>query len=225
MTNEDIAVIFDMDGLLIDSEPVWREAEVEVFNSVGVPLIEEMCHQTTGLRVDEVVKFWYAKYPWFGISHEEVAKDIVSRVVTQLEKIGKEMPGAVEAVRRVKSLGVRLALATSSSMDLVRAVLKRLELMNVFDVVQSAENEEYGKPHPAVYLNTAKELAVEPPRCIAVEDSVRGVISAKAAGMWCIAVPEPENRGDRRFAVADAVLDSLDMMTKEWLTEFFLKTK
>lgn len=213
----DIAAIFDMDGVLIDSEPLWCRAEVEVFNILGVPLTQSMSSQTMGLRTDEVVSYWYAKFPWTGANPSTVADRILNRVGELVETEGKPMPGAVAAVQLCRRMQLPLALATSSPMSLVHLVLKRLGLQDAFDILNSAETEEFGKPHPAVYLTTAHRLGVHPNKCIAVEDSIRGMTSAKNAGMRCIVVPAPEERENPQFAAADIVLDSLATINQAWL--------
>ncbi|BAZ33409.1 putative phosphoglycolate phosphatase [Cylindrospermum sp. NIES-4074] len=216
----DAAVIFDMDGLLIDSEPLWCRAEVEVFNDLGVPLEESMCNQTMGLRSDEVVSYWYAQFPWVGTSQSTVGERIVSHVSELVATFGQPLPGAVEIVQLCQQMDLPLALATSSPMSLVESVLNKLGLQDAFGVLSSAQTEEFGKPHPAVYLKTANRLGVQPQKCVAFEDSIRGIISAKAASMRCIAVPAVEEREDPRFAIADAKLDSLTQINESWLREF-----
>ncbi|TAF11343.1 MAG: hexitol phosphatase HxpB [Nostocales cyanobacterium] len=217
---KDVAVIFDMEGLLINSEPFWCRAEVEVLNELGVPLQLSMCNQTMGLRVDEVVSYWYAKFPWTSVSQSEVAERIVHRVSELVATTGQPMTGAVEIIQLCQQMHLPLALATSSPILLIEAVLNRLGLQDVFDVVSSAQTEELGKPHPAVYLTTAHRLGVQPQKCVAFEDSIRGIISAKAASMRCIAVPAVEDRKDPRFAIADVTLDSLAQINESWLKEF-----
>jgi HAD superfamily hydrolase (TIGR01509 family) len=213
----DVAAIFDMDGVLIDSEPLWCRAEVEVFNNLGVPLKESMCSQTMGLRTSEVVSYWYAHFPWTGANQSAVAERILSRVGELVATEGKPMPGAVEAVQLCRRMHLPLALATSSPIHLVYLVLKRLRLQDAFDVLSSASTEEFGKPHPAVYLTTARRLGVHPSKCVAVEDSIRGMMSAKSAGMRCIVVPAAEERENPQFAAADIVLDSLEAIDRAWL--------
>ncbi|MBC6418334.1 MAG: HAD-IA family hydrolase [Prochloron sp. SP5CPC1] len=93
-------------------------------------------------------------------------------------------------------------------------------LTDTFDIVASAEVEEFGKPHPAVYLTAARGLGIQPSHCVALEDSLRGVMSAKAARMRCIAVPEPEQQQDSRFEIANVTLPSLKSITRPWLEEF-----
>ena len=202
------AVIFDLDGLLIDSEPHWRRAEVEVFARAGLALTEEDCAATTGLRIDEVVRLRRARAPgWHTLTEADAVEAILARVVELLGAHGEPKPGAVGAVRRAKASGARVALASSSPTRVIHAGLARLGLAGDFEVVQSAEDEPLGKPHPGVYLATAARLGVAAVDCVAVEDSVNGMVAAKAARMRCVVVPE---RPDPRFALADAVLESLD---------------
>ncbi|NMG11475.1 hexitol phosphatase HxpB [Brasilonema sp. UFV-L1] len=218
----DAAVIFDMDGLLIDSEPLWWRAELEVFKDLGVPLQESMCNQTMGLRTSEVVSYWYAQFPWTGTSQSTVAERLVSRVSELVVTVGQPMPGAIEVVQLCRQMHLPLALATSSPMSLIESVLNKLGLQDAFDAINSAQIEEYGKPHPAVYLTSAHRLGVHPTKCVAFEDSIRGIISAKAASMRCIAVPAAEEREDPRFAIADVKLDSLEQIDESWLKKFLI---
>lgn len=209
------AVIFDMDGLLIDSEPLWRIAEARAFNAIGVPMTEEDGFQTMGLRTDEVVEYWYARYPWNEPSKSEVEGAIVGNVIALIEERGEALPGAVEAVRGMKAAGYRVGLASSSAMEIIEAVLRKIGLSGDFDVLQSAEHEPYGKPHPAVYIECARSLGITPSNCLALEDSPAGVLAAKAAKMACIAIPPPELRDDNRYCIADLQLDTIEHFSAE----------
>lgn len=209
------AVIFDMDGLLIDSEPLWRIAETRAMNAIGVPMVEEDGFLTMGLRTDEVVEFWYARHPWSEPSRREVEGAIVGNVIALIEDRGAALPGAVEAVRAVRAAGYRVGLASSSAMDIIEAVLDKIGLRDDFAVLQSAEHEPYGKPHPAVYIECARRLDVTPANCLALEDSPAGVLAAKAAKMTCIAIPPPELRDDPRYCIADLQLDSIEQFGAE----------
>ncbi len=123
------------------------------------------------------------------------------------------MPGLHQAIRLFQSHGFRLALASSSALSLIDAVIDRLELRPKFEAICSAENEPRGKPHPDVYLSAAEKLGLAPGMCLAVEDSIAGMQAAKAAGMKCIAIPLPELRSDPRYSPADLILDSLTQIT------------
>jgi sugar-phosphatase len=212
LNENEAALIFDMDGVLIDSEPLWRRAEIEVFSSVGLPLVEADCFKTQGLRIDEVVAFWFERHPWPGASCAEVSDQIVSRMVALIQQEGQPMPGVRESIAEAEAQGWRLGLASSSSSRLIQTVLDRFELAGVFEATRSAEKEARGKPAPDVYLATAREMDIAPERCVAVEDSPNGMKSALAAGMRCIAVPDPELQDDPRFAIATYTIASLEAL-------------
>lgn len=203
------AAIFDMDGLLIDSEPLWRQAEREVFGRVGLELSDTQCMETMGLRLDEVVAYWYERAPWPGKSQPQVAAELLERVAELIGERGEALPGVDSVLDRVSAAGWRLALASSSPGELIDAVLDRLGIGHRFELRVSALDEERGKPHPAVYLTTARRLGVAPGRCLAFEDSPAGIRSARAAGMSVIAVPHPDMRGHAAYDEADRVLASL----------------
>lgn len=204
------AAIFDLDGLLIDSEPIWRRTEVEVFASVGLAVTEAMCEATTGLRIDEVARLWYARARWQGPSCEEVAARIVDRMIERVRAEGRAMPGAERAIDACAGAGLRLAVASSSPERLIAATLERLGLAPRFELLVSAEGERFGKPHPAVFVSAMDRLGVGADECVIFEDSLNGVLAAKAARAACVAVPAAHDRGDARFAIADRVLGSLE---------------
>ncbi|MEM8829147.1 MAG: hexitol phosphatase HxpB [Cyanobacteria bacterium P01_G01_bin.19] len=204
------AVIFDLDGLLIDSEPLWQEAEMLLFREVGIVLTPELCLQTKGLRIDEVVNYWYQKYPWTNLSQKAVEEAIVAKVIELISIKGKPLPGVETAISFVRQKQVKIALASSSSLEIIRAALDKLDITHLFTEIYSAESEIWGKPHPGVYLTTANTLKVEPQKCLALEDSLNGVLAAKAAQMNCIAIPEAAQLHNPKFAIADTILSSLN---------------
>ncbi len=203
------AVLFDMDGVLVDSEPLWARAEVEVFAGVGLALTLEQARESMGLRTEEVVAFRFARTPWRGPSPAELGRRLDERVQQLVCDEGRALPGAREAVASARARGCRLALASSSSHAMIDAVLSRLGLEAAFDHRQSADGEPLGKPHPAVFLKAAAALGAPAAASLVVEDSLRGLVAAKAAGMRCLAVPDAQGRADPRFALADARLSSL----------------
>jgi len=202
------AVVFDMDGVLVDSEPIWRAVERDVFAGVGIDVTDDDLLPTMGVRVADVVARWHRRHPWDEPSREQVAETIVERVAETIERQGALNEGAAGAIDFIGGLGLPMALASSSPMRLIRAVLSMGGLTDRFDAVLTAEDEARGKPDPAVYLSAARRLGVMAERCLAVEDSINGVRSAKAAGMACVAVPA-RGMGDDGFGEADLVLDSL----------------
>jgi sugar-phosphatase len=211
------AVIFDVDGVLIDSEPFWRESEIEIFARCGLRLTEEECMLTTGMRIQEVTRFWYARKPWKGPSTDELAGDILQGVIGRIRDRGVPMPSLYDTIRLFQTRHLRLALASSSADSLIDTVVDRLQIRASFKAICSAENEARGKPYPDVYLTAAAKLDLAPEHCLAVEDSIAGVTSAQTAGMKCIAVPLPELRRDARYLAADAVVDSLSQIDSKLL--------
>ncbi len=204
------AVIFDMDGLLVDTEPIWNRVQAETFDRVGVdirPLLG--AGLITGMRADEAVALFRQRLGFDGATDSELTEAIVLGVIAGISDEAWLFPGAIDAVEFCEAHSLRLALASGSVTPVIDAVLDRFDLRKHFDVVVSAERVPLGKPHPAVLLATAEELGVDARRCVVVEDAVNGCIAAKAARMTAIAIPEPGTEGDPRWAIADLVLDSL----------------
>jgi len=200
-----------MDGLLVDSEPIWHEVEIDIFGRYGVPLTVERCLETKGMFLGDVVEHWYARYPWSGASREAVAAEVVEAMARRLDTAVDLKPGVTHALDFCQRRGARLAVASSSSRRLIDAVVRRDGLAGRFAVVHSAEDEAVGKPDPAIFLTTARLLDVAPGACVVFEDSAAGVLAAKGAGMACVAVPEPDptagagTGADARAALAGAL--------------------
>jgi sugar-phosphatase len=206
-----------MDGLLIDSEILWHEAEIDILGGLGVPLAADGCRSTKGMFVDEVTAFWFDRYPWSGPTPGEVAVAIVDRVIALVLAKGELKPGALEAIAMCARRGLPLAVASSSQYRLIETALDHFGLRHHFALIHSAEEEAYGKPHPAVFLTAATKLGAEPRRCLVWEDAPAGVLAAKAASMACIAVPEPGEETQPAFGLADLVLGSLlEMDDARW---------
>ncbi len=203
------AIIYDMDGILVDSEPFWRIAMIKGFNDVGVEFTEEDCRLTTGQRFDEVVEFWYHKKPWQEKSVKQLEKDVIDNLCEMLMENGKAMTGVEYSLDLAKKHQLKIGLATSSSWQIVDTVLKKLGVKEYFSAIESAEHLPYGKPHPEVFLNCASALGIKPQNCLVIEDSVNGVLAGKAARMKVVAIPEEENKHNPKFIIADYKLNSL----------------
>jgi HAD superfamily hydrolase (TIGR01509 family) len=212
------ATLFDMDGLLIDSEVLWHKAEVEIFGGLGVPYDENSSRSTKGIFINEVVADWYSRFPWPGPSIDEVVAMLVARVGSLVESEGRLLPGAIRAIDLTSERGP-VALASSTPLALIERSLEHFDLTSRFVSVHSAEFEPYGKPHPGVFLTAASELGIEPTRCLVFEDSAAGVLAARAASMSVVAVPTPEDRDQFEFLLAELVLDTLEDLTADWLDQ------
>lgn len=204
------AVIFDMDGVLIDSEPLWKIAMEEVFHALGSTLKKEDFQKTVGLRIDEVVHFWNHHENW-GISNEsEIEEAIIVKMIELISKNAQPLSGVIETLTFLKNKGLKIGLATSSSSRLIKVVLVELNIARFFDFVHSAENEAHGKPHPAVYIKVAEKLNVSPTKCLVIEDSFNGVIAGLAAKMKVVCIPEKTHFPNQRLAVADFHFETMN---------------
>ncbi|MCB9359927.1 MAG: hexitol phosphatase HxpB [Flavobacteriales bacterium] len=203
------AVIYDMDGVIIDSEPFWREAIILTFKTVGLDFTEDMCRTTMGMRLIEVIEYWHEKLGWEGKSIAQVEEELLNTVSELILQKANSTDGVYQSLDYFKNKGLKIALASSSANSLIKTVLDKLELNDYFDVVNSAENLPYGKPHPMIFINTANDLGVKPINCLVIEDSFNGLLAAKAALMKTIVVPEKENQNNPHFNIADYNLTSL----------------
>jgi mannitol-1-/sugar-/sorbitol-6-/2-deoxyglucose-6-phosphatase len=207
------AVVLDMDGLLIDTEPVWRVAESAVLAGLGISLSESDLLDSTGQPIDELVRGWRRRRSSQdgrgpGPTDAEVAEQIIDQVIAHVRAEGQPMPGVTATIACFERYGLALAIASSSPPRLIDAVCDRLGLAGI-RVRCSGEDEARGKPAPDVYLTAARRLGVSPASCLALEDSPHGIAAAKSAGMRCVAVPDPLLAADPRYREADLVIGSL----------------
>lgn len=202
-------VIFDMDGLLIDSEPHWQRAGMEVLADYGATITLEQYYTSTGLRTREWLEYWFDYFSIHNNHTTEAIRLIEDKAIESIRKNGIAFPGTSYVLNFFRKKNFRIGLATSSPLRLVDVVIKKLGIEDFFDAFSSAEFLTLGKPHPQVYMNCAIELGVSPLHCICFEDSFNGVIAAKAARMRCIAVPAPSQFSDLRWGAADLKLASL----------------
>jgi sugar-phosphatase len=204
------AVIFDMDGVLIDSEPLWKIAMEEVFSALGSKLTKSDFQKTVGLRIDEVIHFWNVTENWGIIDESRVEENIISKMEELIIQNPFPLVGVIETLQFLKKKQMKIGLATSSSKRLIDAVLTSLNIGNYFDFTWSAENETHGKPHPAVYLSVAKALNVNPTRCLVIEDSYNGVISGLAARMKVVCIPEKTHFPNPKLTLADFQYETME---------------
>ncbi|KIN10539.1 hexitol phosphatase HxpB [Vibrio mytili] len=203
-------IIFDMDGVLVDSEPFWRKAKVNAVAKFGGEITEELAYQSTGLRIDEIANYWIRYCGLDPACSTDLADTILSEVIAQIKMHGQLLPGVKASLESLAQTDLKIGLASSSPLRLIEAVLETFDIGKFFSVYVSAEHLEYGKPHPQVYLNAAEKLSTKPHNCVAIEDSVNGLIAAKSAQMTAICVPEPGQETNPRFGIADIKLISLE---------------
>lgn len=208
------AVVFDLDGVLVDSEQVWDTARRELVEETGGEWRDGATEEMLGMSSPE----WSAYVrDELGVALEP--PEISSRVVDHLaEHYRRELPllpGAQDAVRRMAARWP-LGLATSSNREIIDLFLELSGLAGCFAATLSSEEVARGKPAPDVYLEVVRRLEAEPARCVAIEDSTSGLRSAAAAGLAVVAVPNPHFPPEPdAVALADVVLDSLDELTAE----------
>lgn len=208
------AVIYDMDGVIIDSEHLWRKAMIEGFNQIGIPFTDADCRITTGMRFKEVIAFWFNKHQFTKMSIEDFDNMVVKRLCELITKEGKAMNGLFDSLNYFSQKGLYLGIATSSDELIMNTVVDTLGIRHYFKAICSAQFLPYGKPHPQVFLDCAKQLNTSPNECLVIEDSVNGIIAGKAAQMKVVAIPEEENRDNPKFSVADWKLHSLKDLVK-----------
>lgn len=208
------AVIFDMDGLLVNSEPFWQRAETEIFETVGVHLTHENCLETTGLPTKDVMKYWYERKPWTGKSIEQVEEEILNTTAEYLRQHAEAMSGVYEVLEFLKNKKLPIGLASASPMFMIEIVLEKLKIKQYFNFYHSATLEKRNKPFPDVYLAVAQKLGVEPQNCLVFEDSTNGIKAAKAAGCFVVAVPAEHEYEDEKFGIANQKIRSLAMVSE-----------
>ena len=202
------AVIFDMDGLLLDTETLWHEAEVELFERHGATFTWDDKMAVIGTSYDFTARYFAER---LGRPLEEGGALVDEMIELMHQRVQRQVdarPGARELVDGLRRLdGVRLGLASNSPRFLVDDALATADLTDAFDAVVTSSDVEHSKPAPDIYLLACERLGVDPSAALALEDSASGVAAAKAAGLTCIAVPQ---FAETDVSAADRVVDSLE---------------
>jgi HAD superfamily hydrolase (TIGR01509 family) len=208
------AVVFDLDGVLLDSEQVWDEARRDLVRATGGRWIDEATADMMGMSAPEWSRY-VAERLEVPLAPADIDREVVARVVARYERDLPALPGAREAVRRMAA-AFPLGLATSSNRVVVDAVLDALGVAGEFRATVSSEEVGRGKPAPDVYVEAARRLGHDPRACAAVEDSSNGLRSADAAGLTVVAVPNPHfPPAPDALALAAVVLPGLDALTPD----------
>jgi HAD superfamily hydrolase (TIGR01509 family) len=205
------AVVFDMDGLLLDTEVLWQEAEEALFAAHGGVFSREDKLQVIGTSFDFTARFFAER---LGEPPERGAELVEEMIETMYAAVRREVagrPGALELVARLRGR-VPLGLASNSPRRLVDAALATAGLTDVFAAIVTAEDVIHAKPAPDIYLEACRRLGASPAETLALEDSASGVAAAKAAGLSCIAVPQ---YAETDVTAADRVIDSLEALLAE----------
>lgn len=202
-------VLFDMDGLLLDTEPLWGVSMNRVADKHSIGVSKNRFKETTGLRIYEVTEYWSRHYPWTGAAPDAVAEEILDDIIALSKSQGRIMDGVRELLDLLDSRGMKIGLATSSPARMMNDLLAHFGLDKRFHCATSADVVQFGKPHPAVFLHCAQRLGSLPHECLVLEDSVNGAIAGKAARMKVVAVPDAFHFDDPRFTIADLKLSSL----------------
>ena len=212
------AVIFDMDGVMIDSEPLWEKTERILLARRDIEYNPTYRDQIVGLNQNDSGKLLIDTFEL-----KETVEDIISERVEILTAIYEEelevVLDLIPLLDNLRDNKFKLAVASSSPLRVINFVLDMFSLQEYFPVVVSGECTENGKPHPDIYLHTAKRLEVEPSECAAIEDSINGVKSAKAAGMYCIAVPD-KRLSQMEFQNADIIVPNLNRINSDLINSF-----
>jgi HAD superfamily hydrolase (TIGR01509 family) len=208
------AVVFDLDGVIVDSEQVWDDVRQIYTREVGGSFTAEATRAMMGMSSPEWSRYMAESLGVPG-TPEQINTDVVERMLERYGEAPPLIPGAVDAVGRIAA-GWPLAIASSSNVELIEVVLRTAGIDSLFQAAVSSEEVARGKPAPDVYLEAARRLGVEPAHCGAVEDSHAGIRSAKTSGMWVVAVPNPHfPPDDAALALADVVLGSIAELNVE----------
>ncbi len=199
-----------MDGLLLDTEPLWGESMLRVAEKHGIPITAKRFKDTTGLRIYEVTDHWALHFPWEGKNAREIADEILDDIIATSKVKGSVLRGVEDSLKMLRKHNFKIGLASSSPKHMIDALVDHFGLTKYFDEITSADAVELGKPHPAVFMHCARVLGSKHNECLVLEDSVNGMIAGKAARMKVIVVPDALHFDDPRFTLADAKLRSLE---------------
>lgn len=199
-----------MDGLLIDSEPLWKESAEALFFTYGKQLTSQQYASTTGLRTKEFLQHWFRYFNLPEAAIADAEKQVVELVVKLVKQKGAPMPGLQHILNFFLQRNFKVGLASSSPLELIDPVIEMLGIGNHLQAVSSAAKLAYGKPHPEVYLQCAGMLKAMPEACICFEDSFNGLIAAKAAKMKCVIIPSLHDAKNPAWEAADLKISTLN---------------
>lgn len=203
------AIIFDMDGVIADTQGYHAQIESEILNRFGVKIgPEEITKKFAGVRTEDFIKFLLAERQ-IAFDIKEIMQEKWRRINAVCGEKLESMPGVIDLIKSAHNAGLKLAVASASSKDFIRMVLSKLEIADYFLAVVSADEVVNGKPSPDIFLLAAQELSIQPADCVVIEDGVNGMIAAKAAGMRCLGLTNDKQ------APADIVVSNFSEISIE----------
>ena len=205
-------ILFDMDGVLIDSEPMWRRAEIEVFARYDIPLTEDLCRSTKGKRLDRVVAHFLDLFSRADLSAKRLEDDVLERMEELLSTEVEVLPGVRESLEFCHTTKLPWNVATSSHRRLAAAALRRLGIWeSVADRIVTGDQVEHPKPAPDIFLEAARRIDLSPERCLVIEDSVHGCLAGARSGATVLVVPELGTPTAGLFGDADFIHERLEV--------------
>ncbi|ANY75933.1 phosphatase [Paenibacillus ihbetae] len=202
------AFIFDMDGVIIDSEPLHFEVDIQVMKDFGASITQEQLEKYVGMTNPEMWKLIREEYHLQRTVSEIIDYQLSNKIKILTAREMEPIDGIRELLADLKASGIPVGIASSSPPVFIKAVLDKFGLLDAFNCIVSGEEVERGKPAPDVYLKAAELLGVEPASCMVLEDARHGIAAAKAAGMQCIGYVNP-NSGNQDLSAADYVVRSI----------------
>jgi len=208
-------VIFDMDGVISDSEPLHHIAERKLLAQFDVTLSQDEIERFTGMGTTAMLQLFIDTY---GIPApiEDLTRQLSENLYHVFNEKVKPIPHAIPLIQSLYSQNITLAVGSSSSPQLINLVLDKLDLQSYFKSVVSGQEMTKSKPHPDIFLEIARRLKVSPQNCVVIEDSKNGVLAAKAAGMVCVGFESP-NSPNQDLSKSDWIVDDLSLITADEL--------
>ena len=203
------AVIFDMDGTLIDSQPIWYQVSTDFFQKNGFPVTMDDMIKLTGSPVAKLVDYVLQAHGQKDKARAQLVTELMDYAVFEILAAKPLLPNVKDVLAQLKQQGIKIAVASASPRNMLQGIVDSCGIAEYFDYLASAEELDYNKPHPAVYLHAAQQLGVSVTECFAVEDSVLGMISGKAASMKTVVIPAQAEWDDSRWALADFKLANI----------------
>jgi HAD superfamily hydrolase (TIGR01509 family) len=212
------AVIFDMDGEIVDSEPLHKKTERVTLSPYGISPSDEELNSYMGTEARVLLSNYIEKYA-LPVAFADLYAAYRGNLIRIFEDEIEPIPATLRLIRGLEASGTAMAVGSSSHRALVELVLRKLEIGGAFSAVVTGEDAPRSKPHPDIFLEAARRLGVEPGACLVIEDSSNGVRAAKAAGIRCLGYRNPSSAG-QDLGGADWIVDSMEGVTESTLRKW-----